>query len=222
MRAPLLAVLFAAACGSNGLPPGDDPGPDLAQARSDLAGFDAAGLSCDALRAEAQAAFAQKSCGRDGDCAEVDTACGLPADCGAPVNQTGKALLDQIAAAYKAGGCDAAALCGPCPPPPVQEVGCVQGTCAYRPASCNQLRGEVGAFIVQRNMCSSAADCTVTATGCGLPGVCGAYLRKDALPDLEKLLLAWSSQGCENGQPCPGCAQPLEADCKSGRCGPKN
>jgi hypothetical protein len=142
--------LFALACGcsSPALGPGaDGAAADLARA-SDLAGVDLAtragddlsvpldlasapapdlkGASCAMISAATQQYLDDHvACQHDQDCAETNTRCGQPGQCGAYLQQSALAGLMSIEDAWTNAGCT-----GPCPPCAApRPAACVAGMC---------------------------------------------------------------------------------------------
>ncbi len=209
----LMLVLMLAGCGSNGLPADNDGG----------ALPDAAGRTCGELSGDVdQWLKTHLSCVADGDCTERPTRCGLPGSCGAILNLTGAAGLPSFLSAWDGLQCGATLRCGPCPLSPAQPAGCNAGICGHKTFSCSELKAQVQAFLDDKThkSCTQPSDCVATSTACGLPGVCGAYVNQQSAAQLQALSNAFAAKGCENGQPCPDCAQPAGAACNQGVCGP--
>jgi hypothetical protein len=210
----LVLCLFLTACGASGLPPGD----------TDMGVPDASGRTCSQLGTDVSAWIAShQSCSVDGDCVDAQTRCGLPSTCGTPLSVSGVPGLQTFLSAWDAQLCGATVRCAPCPEI-ARLVGCSGGRCTYKGAqTCQDIANAVQAYINDpaKKKCGRDADCVATATQCGLPGVCGVYINQSFASGLANLSAQWSVMGCANGQPCPGCAQPTEAACNGGECGPK-
>ncbi|MSP61688.1 MAG: hypothetical protein EXR72_15410 [Myxococcales bacterium] len=217
---PALALLLPlAACTAGGLNPGTSDGGPGDGGAEDGAGVDASGRSCGALQTDVQQWItSHQMCQVDGDCAATTTRCGLPATCGTYLNQAGLAGLGGFLGAWDRQACGAAIKCSPCAGD-LAAAGCNAGRCGAK-FSCGVLRAQIEGYLAVHRSCKVDADCSAPATECGLPGVCGAFIRRDAEPGLDALLDQWNAHTCYEGQPCPDCAPPDRASCKQGTCGP--
>ncbi len=87
--------------------------------------------TCDGLRTQAQAAIdANQGCVHDSDCFTVTGSCGLPAVCGAYVNQAGKSALESIDQQYQSMQCQIGQPCPPCAFP--GPAACNLGVCGRK------------------------------------------------------------------------------------------
>ena len=87
---------------------------------------------------------------------------------------------------------------------------------------CADLRAAIGALIAGRTSCASDGECSRITTTCGVDGYCGAYLRADAVPVVQQLVVTFVRQGCNatiDCAPCPPFPPPVA--CRRGTCGPR-
>jgi hypothetical protein len=84
--------------------------------------------------------------------------------------------------------------------------------------SCADVASAVDGWLAAHASCQSDADCTTVITGCGLTGVCGAYVDNAAVgPYLSSLTADWNTR-CVGpcAVDCPLVPKPV---CVAGRCG---
>lgn len=87
--------------------------------------------------------------------------------------------------------------------------------------SCGEIAQAVTAWLDGHTQCTADADCTIVATGCGLPEPCGAPVDQSAVgPYLSSLLDGWRAEKCEQpcGLFCPfiGRAVCVDGTCRAG------
>jgi hypothetical protein len=69
--------------------------------------------------------------------------------------------------------------------------------------------------------CTTAADCDVVQTGCGLAGMCGEVVAKTRKPDVKKTSDLFYAKNCLDvlpPQPCATCPMPPTPKCVNGQC----
>jgi len=187
--------------------PGADGGP-----RPDGGQMVDAGLppdsGCAALEAAINADInARQTCSQDSDCGVANTGCGTEGVCGVILNLSNATNISTLEVPWQASDCSAGQ---PCPSCPVFDgaVACVTGVCGRLPpdAGCAGIAVTISADVSAQQTCSRDSDCVAMSTGCGLAGVCGAYLNQNNAADVNNLEGPWQAQNCGAGQGCPPCS----------------
>lgn len=85
-------------------------------------------------------------------------------------------------------------------------------------SKCGDVLASIASWLAAHSACATDEDCTSMPTGCGTPGVCGAYMNRSAPgPYLDSLLAYWGTSCATHcGVFCP--VRPMAA-CNAGRCG---
>ncbi|MEO7112281.1 MAG: hypothetical protein ABI183_17680 [Polyangiaceae bacterium] len=87
-------------------------------------------------------------------------------------------------------------------------------------AKCEEARRSFGAVVARSRGCKEDADCTQMFTACGLSGVCGMSVAKNAESKIKAAEKSFDDAKCMVvlAAPCPTCAMPPPPKCVAGKC----